>query len=328
MEEPEYYNTTLLPIRSLTRKAEAWFARNQRDLPWRRTYDPYHVWLSEIMLQQTRMDVVLGRFDGFLQRFPTLADLANASEDDVTAAWSGLGYYRRARMLRSGAIAVMSRFAGRVPGTVEELMSIDGIGRYTAGAIASIAFEQRAPIVDGNVARVVSRLYATHRDAWPYATLLVESSKNPRTFNQSLMEIGALICKPRDPECDRCPLRRDCTAFQRGVVHRFPKVKKVVTRAETLQLFIVRDRAGRVLLTRARGLFVLPERRPPFAVRRPLLLGTFRHTIMNRRILFEVFATANRKLQTANSIWLDPNELGTVPHPSYVRKALRIAGWG
>jgi A/G-specific adenine glycosylase len=133
-------------LRRIGRRLETWFARHQRPLPWRDGYEPYRVWVSEMMLQQTRMEVVLPYFERFLARFPSVAALAATTDDDVTAAWSGLGYYRRARMLRAGAVAVMERFGGVVPSTVEELLTIPGIGRYTAGAIASIAFDARAPI--------------------------------------------------------------------------------------------------------------------------------------------------------------------------------------
>ncbi|HKR62252.1 MAG TPA: A/G-specific adenine glycosylase, partial [Thermoanaerobaculia bacterium] len=161
---------------AIARKIESWFARHQRSLPWRDGYDPYRVWVSEVMLQQTRMEVVLPYFERFLARFPTLADLAAASDHDVTAAWSGLGYYRRARMLRDGAVAVLERFGGRIPSTVEELVTIPGIGRYTAGAIASVAFNVRAPIVDGNVARVVARLFGLEdSEYWDEAERLVDA---------------------------------------------------------------------------------------------------------------------------------------------------------
>jgi A/G-specific adenine glycosylase len=277
------------------------------------------VWVSEIMLQQTRMEVVLQRYEDFMRRFPTVQALASASEHDVTAAWSGLGYYRRARMLRAGAIDVVERFAGRIPSTVPELMSIADIGRYTAGAIASIAFNERAPIVDGNVARIVSRLFATHRDAWPFATALVGASRQPRAFNQALMEIGALVCKPRDPLCGHCPLRSECAALVRNAVSRFPRREKKTTVAVTLPLALVTDRRGRVLLHLDDGLYRLPE------LRGETRIGAFKHTIMNRRITFEVFAGV-RPAGSRRARWIEPARLAEVPHPSYVRKALQVAG--
>ena len=166
-----------MPASRLARKTERWFARNQRPLPWRDGYDPYHVWVAEIMAQQTRMEVVLAYFDRFLERFPTLAALADASDDDVTTAWSGLGYYRRARMLRDGARTVRERFGGTIPRDVETLLEIPGIGPYTAGAIASIAFDEAAPIVDGNVARVLARLFADESRPWTRAAELVAGSR-------------------------------------------------------------------------------------------------------------------------------------------------------
>ncbi|HEV2720541.1 MAG TPA: A/G-specific adenine glycosylase [Thermoanaerobaculia bacterium] len=318
----------------MTRKVERWFARNQRPLPWRDGYDPYHVWVAEVMAQQTRMDVVLGYFARFLERFPTLAALAAASDDDVTAAWSGLGYYRRARMLRDGARAVVAR--GTMPRSVEELMTIPGVGRYTAGAIASIAFNDAAPIVDGNVARVLARVYADDGDPWVHAEELVRAAKSPRDLNQGLMELGALLCKPRNPLCDVCPLRDDCAAFATHRVADFPRPKpKPATRQLRIALYLVTDRRGRVLMRREAGplmnaMFHLPHGNTslltgaPLAVSPKSRLGKFRHTVTNRRIEFEVFAATAKK--TCDYAWIDP--ASDFPHPSYVRKALRLAGIG
>ena len=323
-----------MPASSLARKTERWFARNQRRFPWRKTYDPYHVWVSEVMAQQTRMEVVLAYFERFLERFPTLQALADASDDDVTAAWSGLGYYRRARMLRDGARAVCARFGGTIPRDVEALLEIPGIGRYTAGAIASIAFDAKAPIVDGNVARVLARLFADESQPWERAAELVHAAKSPRNLNQGLMEIGALACKPKNPLCHACPLRDDCLAFAADRVAEFPSPKKKpATRELRIALYLVTDRRGRVLMRRESGplmnaMFHLPHGNTslltaaPLAVHPKERLGRFRHTVTNRRIEFIVFsATAKR---TAGFAWIDP--ASDFPHPSYVRKALRLAG--
>lgn len=277
------------------------------------------------MLQQTQMPVVLRFYQRFLDRFPTIADLAAASTDAVTAAWSGLGYYRRARMLREGAIVVRDEFAGALPNDVPSLMTIAGIGRYTAGAITSIAFDQRAPIVDGNIARILARLVGalTPRSAWKRATELVEASTSPRVFNQALMEIGALICRPKNPACDRCPLRSECRAFATGRTSLMPR-KRPESIALRRRLYVVRDRRNRILMQRDhRGMFILVGR-SPLAVGRDRV-GTFRHTIMNQRITFEVF-TANGQRRTANDVWIAPENLKNIPHPSYVRKALQLAG--
>ena len=346
----EAYNTRKLSASRIASLTESWFRKNQRRLPWRETYEPYGVWVSEVMLQQTRMDVVLGYYERFMERFPTVASLAAASFDEVTAAWSGLGYYRRARMLRDGAVDVMEHFGGVIPRYVEELTSIAGIGRYTAGAIASIAHGKRAAIVDGNVARIVARLFAIEaplaspalmREAWLCAGELVASSTSPRDFNQGLMELGALVCTPRNPSCGRCPLRRQCTAFLSGRVDKLPRPKpKPATRELRIPLYLVTDRNGRVLMRREagqlmRGMFHLPHGDTTLLTGTPLrigaatTLGTFRHTVTNRRITFEVFAVACRpRARGGEYAWIDPAALASIPHPSYVRKALRLAGIG
>ena len=321
--------------RNAARAIERWFARHQRPLPWRETYDPYRVWVSEVMLQQTRMEVVLPYFERFLARFPDLQSLARATDDEVMAAWSGLGYYRRAKMLRAGAADVVARFGGLIPSTVEELLTIPGIGRYTAGAIASIAFDRRAPIVDGNVARVLSRLFAFEGDAWPHATSLVDVSRSPRKLNQGLMELGALVCKPRNPTCLLCPLRESCVARATGRIDAFPPPKpKKETRTLRIPLYLVRDRRGRVLMHRVSGalmdsMYHLPHGDTsllegiPLAATPGALLGTFRHTVTTRKIEFLLYE-AEVQGRTRGFEWIDLDRIDEIPHPSYVRKALRL----
>lgn len=289
------------------------------------------------MLQQTRMEVVLPYFERFLARFPSVAALAAATDDDVTAAWSGLGYYRRARMLRAGAMAVNGSFGGVIPATVEELLTIPGIGRYTAGAIASIAFDVRAPIVDGNVARVVARLFGDDEDAWSRAEALVKACKSPRVFNQGLMELGALICTPRNPTCLVCPLHKECVALATGRVDELPRAKeKKATRELRIALYLIRDRKGRVLMRRESGplmndLYHLPHGDTSLLTGQPLdpthrrLLGTFRHTITTRKIEFTVYTADARGIRGRREYeWIDPVMMSDVPHPSYVKKALAM----
>ncbi len=296
------------------------------------------------MLQQTRMEVVLRYFDRFVSQFPTIDALARSPEHDVLAAWSGLGYYRRARMMREGALDVVQRFGGRLPETVEELSSIKGIGRYTAGAIASISFDRQAPIVDGNVARIVSRLFGIDvdlmRNAWTQSEALVARSNSPRLFNQGLMELGALVCKPQNPECDRCPLTAHCVAFSTGRTLELPPKKvKAATRAMTIPLYYISDDRGRVLMRRESGqlmtsMFHLPHGRAtlfganPLSVNEKTLLGAFRHTITNRRIEFQLFsADLNGSIRESvdEYAWIDPSDLTRIPHPSYVAKAVALA---
>jgi A/G-specific adenine glycosylase len=203
----------------------AWFDVVKRDLPWRRTRDPYAIWISEIMLQQTRVETVVPYFERFLARFPDVRSLARADLEEVLTAWSGLGYYRRARGLHACAREVVQRFGGTVPATSTELRTLPGIGAYTAGAIASIAFGERACAIDGNVTRVVTRYLALSPKASPSANRkaieaacarLVADAERPGDLNQALMEIGATVCAPANPRCQECPLAGGCAARAMG----------------------------------------------------------------------------------------------------------------
>ncbi len=190
----------------------SWYDRNRRELPWRHDRDPYRVWLSEIMLQQTRVSAVLEHYQRFLQRFPTVQKLGSARQSSVLAAWSGLGYYRRARMMHAAAKVIVKEHGGRFPRTVAELRALPGIGRYTAAAIASIAFSAPAAVVDGNVERVLGRVLGTGlagETFWQTAEALL-SRRRPGDFNQAMMELGALICLPRQPKCSVCPVFSLC----------------------------------------------------------------------------------------------------------------------
>jgi A/G-specific adenine glycosylase len=207
-----------------------WFAANARDLPWRRTADPYAVWISEIMLQQTRVQAVVPYYERFLQRLPTVERLARAPLDTVLKLWEGLGYYSRARNLHAAAQEIVGRFGGHLPQTKEELLTLPGIGRYTAGAIASIAFGRREPLVDGNVTRVLCRIYRirgnpkdrkVQKTIWSVAGELLPLHKVGQ-FNQALMELGAEICAPRHPRCDACPVNHVCEARLHNEQGRLP----------------------------------------------------------------------------------------------------------
>ncbi len=198
--------------RSFRRKLLVWYDRERRDLPWRRDRDPYRVWVSEIMLQQTRVAAVIEHYHAFLKKFPTVKKLAAAREASVLAAWSGLGYYRRARMLHRAAKEIVSKHDGKFPQNSEGLRELPGIGRYTAAAIASIAFGEAVAVVDGNVERVLSRVVGKnlpHADVWPVAEDTLDSNR-PGDFNQAMMELGATLCVPRQPKCLMCPVSEVC----------------------------------------------------------------------------------------------------------------------
>jgi A/G-specific adenine glycosylase len=242
-----------------------WYERERRELPWRRTKDPYAIWLSEVMLQQTQVATVIPYWERFLVRFPTVEALAKAPLDDVLSAWRGLGYYSRARNLHRAAQEVVARFGGRLPSSAEELLTLPGFGRYTSGAVASIAFGDEAPLVDGNVARVLSRLFEVEgvpgdkaREArlWELAGALVRGER-PGDFNQALMEHGATVCRPESPLCLLCPVRGECLAFRHGRVGELPPAKvRTPPRPMTLALAVWKHEDTLLFARRAeKGLF-------------------------------------------------------------------------
>jgi A/G-specific adenine glycosylase len=244
-----------------------WYDRAARDLPWRRTRDPYAIWVSEAMLQQTTVDTVVPYYERFLSRYPDAASLALADEDALLAVWSGLGYYRRARLLKAGAGRIVVEHGGRVPSRLEEIRALPGVGRYTAGAIASIAFGVMTPVVDGNVVRVLSRLFAippnprssetaAREEIWRLADGLVPAPR-PGDWNQALMELGATVCRPARPACGACPVARDCAALAEGDPTRYPSPKKRPDVVRASAALVVIERGGRILLVRRPGTEIL-----------------------------------------------------------------------
>jgi A/G-specific adenine glycosylase len=245
-------------VRAIRRALLDWYARHKRDLPWRRTRDPYAIWLSETMLQQTRVETVIPYYERFLARFPTVQALADAEPDAVTQLWSGLGYYSRARNLHAAARRVVEEHGGDLPRDVDGLRGLPGVGRYTAGAVASIAFDRPAPIVDGNVARVLARVLdlredvaapATQARLWQTAEDLA-SGPRPGDLNQALMELGALICTPRAPKCLLCPLRESCHALATGDPEALPIKKKAAAPKRIEAAAALLARSGRLLAVR------------------------------------------------------------------------------
>jgi A/G-specific adenine glycosylase len=215
---------------TLHHRLPEWYDRGARDLPWRRTRDPYAVWISEIMLQQTQVKTVVPFYERFMDRFPDVRSLAEAKLDDVLGVWAGLGYYSRARNLHAAARRIMEAYGGKFPDTEEALRTLRGVGRYTSGAILSIAFGKDTPVLDGNVMRVLTRLFAIDLDPrstpgqktlWDLAARLLPPGKGS-TWNQALMELGALVCLPENPSCLLCPVAPACEACHRGEVDRYP----------------------------------------------------------------------------------------------------------
>jgi len=245
------------------RRLLAWYGAYRRDLPWRANRDPYRVWLSEIMLQQTRVAAVIEHYQEFLRRFPTIKKLAAAREATVLAAWSGLGYYRRARMLHAAAKVVVREYGGKFPTTAEGWQALPGVGRYTAAAIASIAFDEPVAVVDGNVERVLQRVSGmrlTGEELWQVANELLDA-KRPGDFNQAMMELGAVVCTPRAPACLTCPVVELCVT--RGETA--PKAKPARQNKREIHYALDR-RDGEVFLVRRPpdaslmpGMWELPE---------------------------------------------------------------------
>lgn len=249
-------------VRGLQRRLLEWFRSEQRALPWRETRDAYRIWISEAMLQQTRVETVLEYWPRFLERFPSVEALAAAEEDAVLASWSGLGYYGRARKLREAARELVARFGGEFPRTREEALSLPGVGPYTAGAVLSIAYGLSEPLVDGNVQRVFARLFALEalvgssalqRGLWALAAQLVPDGGRAGDWNQALMELGATVCAARRPRCEECPLASACVAHAEGKAGELPRRRPPAPPTEVeLRILVVR-RGDRLLL----------ERRPP-----------------------------------------------------------------
>ncbi len=228
---PDIPNPSAGRARRVRNALVAWYGIHQRDLPWRRSADPYAVWVSEIMLQQTRVATVIPYFERWMSRFPNVADLADAPLDDVLKHWEGLGYYARARNLHAAAKTVVAEHGGRLPRDAGDLRKLPGVGRYTAGAVASIAFGLDEPVLDGNVVRVLCRVFAIDADPkhprtrealWSIARRLIPTGRAGE-LNQAMMDLGATVCVPREPLCPQCPLRRLCDARRQGRTHELPR---------------------------------------------------------------------------------------------------------
>ena len=269
--QAERSSKSAVPVEPFATRVVAWQAAHGRStLPWQNTHDPYRVWLSEVMLQQTQVTTVLGYFARFLARFPTVADLAAGSEDEVMGLWSGLGYYSRARNMHRCAQEVVARFGGAFPQTAAELATLPGIGRSTAAAISAFCFGERVAILDGNVKRVLTRVLgfagdmasaAQERALWDMATHLLppEGERDAISrYTQGVMDLGATVCLPRKPSCMICPVNADCVALREGTPEAYPvKTRKLKRTSESLWMLLAEDDAGRIWLEKrpARGIW-------------------------------------------------------------------------
>jgi A/G-specific adenine glycosylase len=341
---PSLLNDSARP--ALRRALLRWYDHNRRDLPWRRSRDPYHIWLSEIMLQQTRVAAVLEHYRLFLESFPDIRTLAAASESAVLAAWSGLGYYRRARMLRCCAQKIVDEHCGRFPQTSEDLLTLPGIGRYTAAAIASIAFAEPVAVVDGNVERVLQRLAGRTlpaKEMWQRAQSTLSKSR-PADFNQAMMELGAVVCTPRQPKCGACPLRKWCVT--RGESPRLISSKR---QAKKEIWYSLDQRGAHIRLVQRpkdsslmASMWELPQLKsrltaskegkkegkndePPMGQKEKneAPWRTFRHSITVTDYTVHVARTG---LNRSQGRWIAVNEIPKLPITGLTRKILKAAG--
>ena len=342
---------------SLQRRLLAWYERNRRDLAWRRTRDPYRIWVSEVMLQQTTVKSVLPYYEAFVERFPTVQALAGAREEDALACWSGLGYYHRARNLHRGARHVLEHHGGRFPRSLEAALAIPGVGLYTASAILSIAHGLPLPVVDGNVRRVLARVLALRGPRWrtdgPYYEKADEllDREHPGDWNQALMELGATLCTPREPACPACPLRRDCRALEKGIVGQLPEGKARRAPVDVTVAAAVVERAGKVLLVRrAEGrllgrMWEIPQtslesrgyadlvrevrEKDGIEIEAEDLVARARHAITYRRIRVEAYRARLRRRPPADPdryAWVTAEDAAALPMSSLTRKVLRALG--
>ncbi len=310
-------------LASFRKNLLVWFAQYQRDLPWRRDKDPYRIWLSEIMLQQTRVAAAIPYYERFLERFPNVAALAEAPEEDVLRLWSGLGYYSRARNLQKAARQIVAEHSGIFPSGTEEALALSGIGTYTAAAILSIAYGKKLAVLDGNVARVLARLGAIEGDLrvnsrWQQLQETADALLDPQSpgdWNQAMMELGATVCTPRSPQCLLCPVNKFCEARKRGLVDSIPeKRSKRATEEITLASLVFVDPNGRTLL-------LSPPKTAPQSKSRANVAA-----LLSRLWHFptiEVRRDAAKELQNfAESELLDGKRM---PHPLHALKKVRHA---
>jgi A/G-specific adenine glycosylase len=332
----------------------AWYSRNRRDLPWRRSRDAYRIWVSEVMLQQTTVKAATPYYEAFLRRFPSLNTLAEEPEDEVLAAWSGLGYYHRARNLHRGAQYVAERHRGRFPATLEGALAVPGVGLYTASAVLSIAYGTPLPVVDGNVRRVLARLFALSGPAFrkegAYYNLAEEllARDRPGDWNQALMELGATVCTPRKPACAACPVRRRCRALAEDRVAELPEGRARRAPVDVTVAAALIERDGRILLARRPDgrllgkMWEVPqtplEPRDPVNLTREIeeryglrvepgaLLVRARHAITHRRITLEGYRSRLKSPVPADDerfCWATVAEVSDLPVSSMTKKLLR-----
>jgi A/G-specific adenine glycosylase len=311
---------SVFSARAFRGKLARWYEKHARDLPWRATRDPYRILVSEVMLQQTRVAAMVPYYERFIERFPDAAALAGAPEREVLRHWSGLGYYARARNLRRAArlITELGFFADEH----DAILALPGVGKYTAAAVASIAFGRPHAVMDGNVQRVLSRLTCSTEGLVEVAAKLLDPT-DPGRHNQALMELGALVCLPREPKCGECPVARLCEARRQGRQSEFPPKRRRQPPVRVAKTLLVVWKGSRLLLRERNGFWELPEASDLPSAKVIRTLGRFRHSIMNLNYVFTVVAAWVRA-RPKGCNWVPEEELGLIPLGTIARKALRV----
>jgi len=351
--------------KTIVRSLLVWFAEHARDLPWRGTLDPYAIWVSEIMLQQTQVKTVVPYWERWMKQFPTIHALSKARTETVLRFWAGLGYYSRAQNLKRAAKRILKEHRGVFPSDFDNMLNLPGVGRYTAGAICSIAFNQPKPVVDGNVIRVLTRILGIRTDPhqsaekghiWRVARQLVETAsqlnsigtRNCSNVNQALMELGAIVCIPRDPKCPQCPLRRQCAAHHLGCTHEIPALApRPKPKSRVFAAFAVSHQGNYLVRKRSETginaqLWEFPnsEYSEPaetiksaakqclgFSIPKLKIIGTILHTITRNRIRLRVFYS-EKKHRTGKTNgserWCSLQQLRKLPFPSAHRKIIEL----
>ncbi|MEG0170169.1 A/G-specific adenine glycosylase [Anaerorhabdus sp.] len=304
-------------------KIESWYDANKRDLVFRQTQDPYQIWVSEIMAQQTRIDSMIPYYIRWIHKWPTIESLANADIQEVLHMWQGLGYYNRARKLHQGAITIMNKFQGKFPEDIQDILEIDGIGEYTAGAISSICFNKEQPAVDGNVFRVITRVEAMDDDITKLQTRKKVTEicarwmkdSNPSKFTQGLMEIGATVCTPKNPMCFLCPLQDECKAHKQGNETEYPVKKKAKPPVELEVYTYVLVYQNKVCLSQddqdglMKDLYRLPQYALPLSINATQLKKrkhVFSHRIWHMNCFYY---ECEQPMELEHCLWVDIDQL-------------------
>jgi len=331
-----------------TKQLETWFLRHQRNLPFRKNPTPYGIWVSEVMLQQTQMETVLRYYASFIKKFPSIQSLAKATLEQVLTEVQGLGYYRRFRLLHQGAQYILDKHGGEFPNQYEDVINIPGVGAYTAGAIMAIAFNQPYPATDGNVIRVLSRLYGKKEDMrLPSARKIIDQlhgdmvqQANPKIYIQAVMELGALVCRPVQPKCEICPLQSSCVAYKTNQTTTIPFLSKMKTNKhrEWQTLMIMKDNHLLMIKNQAellKDLYLLPQWEESIEFVENLLntnnfkpisllnIKTYKHVFTHQTWLMDVYQLKVKQGKLDQGVWVHQDELNQIPIPEAHQKIIR-----